>query len=102
MRLLASLVIAGFGAAVLPASAVPPVPAGASDPWRVIAVDGLEPRRVGLAHRRRGLLSTPAAAVRDLLVEVVAAGVAERLDCTPPGPRDPPPERVASTPCPSP
>lgn len=78
MRLLASLVIAGFGAAVLPASAVPPLPLGATEPWRVVAVDGLQPRSVGLAQRRRGLLSSPAAAVRDLLVEVVAAGVAER------------------------
>jgi DNA-binding transcriptional LysR family regulator len=78
MRLLASLVIAGFGAAVLPASAVPPVPAGSNEPWRVIAVDGLQPRTVGLAQRRRGLLSSPAAVVRDLLVDVVADGVAER------------------------
>lgn len=78
MRLLASLVIAGFGAAVLPASAVPAVPPRADAPWRVIAVDGLQPRTVGLAHRRRGLLSSPAAAVRDLLVDVVATGVAER------------------------
>ena len=72
MRLLASLVIAGFGAAVLPASAVPPVPIGASEPWRVIAVEGLEPRSVGLAQRRRGLLSSPAMAVRELLLDVVA------------------------------
>ncbi len=78
MRLLASLVIAGFGAAVLPASAIPPVPDGATPPWKVIAVDGLQPRSVGLAHRRRGLLSSPAAAVRDLLVEVVGAGVADQ------------------------
>ena len=78
MRLLTSLVIAGFGAAILPASAIPPVPDGASTPWQVIAVDGLQPRSVGLAHRRRGLLSSPAAAVRDLLTDVVAAGVAER------------------------
>ncbi|HEY5696383.1 MAG TPA: LysR family transcriptional regulator [Acidimicrobiales bacterium] len=78
MRLLASLVIAGFGAAVLPASAVPAVPPRADAPWRVIAVDGLQPRTVGLAQRRRGLLSSPAAAVRDLLVDVVATGVAER------------------------
>ena len=39
--------------------------------WKVIAVDGLQPRSVGLAQRRRGLLSSPAAAVRDLLLEVV-------------------------------
>jgi DNA-binding transcriptional LysR family regulator len=77
MRLLASLVIAGFGAAVLPASAVPPVPPGADEPWRVVAVDGLEPRRVGLAQRRRGLLSSPAAAVRELLLEVVAAHLSD-------------------------
>jgi LysR family hydrogen peroxide-inducible transcriptional activator len=72
MRLLASLVIAGFGAAVLPSSAVPPVPSGDAPPWKVIAVDGLEPRSVGLAQRRRGLLSSPAAAVRELVFEVVA------------------------------
>jgi DNA-binding transcriptional LysR family regulator len=78
MRLLASLVIAGFGAAVLPASAVPPVPPGANQPWRVIAVDGLEPRSVGLSQRRRGLLSSPAAAVRDLLLEVVEREVSSQ------------------------
>ena len=86
MRLLASLVIAGFGAAILPASAVPPVPEGAGTPWRVIAVEGLQPRSVGLAHRRRGLLSSPAAAVRDLLIEVVAADVAERPGLHAPSP----------------
>jgi LysR family hydrogen peroxide-inducible transcriptional activator len=68
MRLLTSLVFAGFGAAVLPASAVAP---GAEGPWRVVAVEGLAPRRVGLAQRRRALLSSPAQAVRDLLVDVV-------------------------------
>jgi DNA-binding transcriptional LysR family regulator len=75
MRLLASLVIAGFGAAVLPASAVAPVPDGASPPWKVVGVDGLEPRTVGLSQRRRVLLSSPATAVRELLVEVVHAEV---------------------------
>ena len=71
MRLLTSLVVAGFGAAVLPASAVPMAPPGMQPTWQAIAVDGLEPRRVGLAQRRRGLLSTPAAAVRELLLDVV-------------------------------
>jgi DNA-binding transcriptional LysR family regulator len=79
MRLLASLVIAGFGAAVLPASAVPSVPPGTGEPWRTIVVDGLEPRTVGLAQRRRGLLSTPAAAVRDLLLEVVDRRAPEQV-----------------------
>ena len=86
MRLLASLVIAGFGAAILPASAVPPVPEGAGEPWRVVAMEGLQPRTVGLAQRRRGLLSSPAAAVRDLLLDVVAAGVAERPGLHPAAP----------------
>ncbi len=58
MRLLASLVIAGFGAAVLPASALPPVPDGADAPWQVIAVDGLQPRvgRPGPAPPRAAVL----------------------------------------------
>jgi LysR family hydrogen peroxide-inducible transcriptional activator len=83
MRLLASLVIAGFGAAVLPASAVPPVPQGGVEPWRVMAVEGLEPRTVGLAHRRRGLLSSPAAAVREVLLEVVADRAGEQPGLVP-------------------
>jgi LysR family hydrogen peroxide-inducible transcriptional activator len=83
MRLLASLVIAGFGAAILPASAVPPVPEGATRPWQVITVQGLEPRTVGLAQRRRGLLSSPAAAVRELLLEVVAEQAGEQPGLVP-------------------
>ncbi len=78
MRLLASLVIAGFGAAVLPSSAIPPLPTGAEPAWKSIAVDGLEPRSVGLAQRRRGLLSSPAAAVRDLVFEVVREQAGEQ------------------------
>jgi LysR family hydrogen peroxide-inducible transcriptional activator len=69
MRLLASLAFDGFGAAVLPASAVPPqLPAGAT----VVGVDDLTGRFVGLAWRRRGLLSAPARAVVDVLKDVVA------------------------------
>jgi LysR family hydrogen peroxide-inducible transcriptional activator len=83
MRLLASLVIAGVGAAILPSSAVPPVPDGASEPWKVIPVDGVQPRRVGLAQRRRGLLSSPAAAVRELLLEVVAERASEQVGLVP-------------------
>jgi DNA-binding transcriptional LysR family regulator len=78
MRLLASLVIAGFGAAVLPSSAMPPVPPGVEPTWKVIAVDGLQPRSVGLAQRRRGLLSSPAAAVRELLLQVVREHAGEQ------------------------
>jgi LysR family hydrogen peroxide-inducible transcriptional activator len=69
MRLLASLAFDGFGAALLPASAVPPqMPAGAT----VVAVDDLTGRFVGLAWRRRGLLSAPARVVVDVVRDVVA------------------------------
>jgi DNA-binding transcriptional LysR family regulator len=78
MRLLVSLVIEGFGAAVLPASAVPTLPDTTAAPWRVVAVDGFERRRVGLAQRRRGLLSSPAAAVRELLLDVVGTHLADQ------------------------
>lgn len=84
MRLLASLVIAGFGAAVLPASAVPPLLAGAQAPWRIVPLDGVRPRRVGLSQRRRGLLSSPAAAVRELLCDVVAEQIPRQPGLHPP------------------
>ena len=70
MRLLATLAFSGFGPAVLPATAAPATLAG---PWRRIEVTGLTPRSVGLATRRRALLSAPGRAVRDVLRAVVAA-----------------------------
>lgn len=69
LRLVASLTFEGFGAAVLPATAVPNWLDGA---WRRVPVDGLAPRQVGLAHRRRSRLSAPARSVRDTLLTVVA------------------------------
>jgi DNA-binding transcriptional LysR family regulator len=69
LRLVASLAFEGFGAAVLPSTAVPSWLNGA---WRLVAVDDLAPRRVGLAHTRRGRLSAPARAVYDAVREVVA------------------------------
>jgi DNA-binding transcriptional LysR family regulator len=69
LRLMASLAFEGFGAAVLPSTAVPNWLNGA---WRLVAVDDLAPRRVGLAHTRRGRLSAPARAVYDAVREVVA------------------------------
>jgi DNA-binding transcriptional LysR family regulator len=71
MRLVASLAFEGFGAAVLPASAVPRwLPEGR---WQRVAVNDLERRQVGLAWRRRGMLSAAARSVRDLLRDVVLA-----------------------------
>ncbi len=71
MRLLATLAFEGFGPAVLPATAVAPgMDVGA---WRRVPVEGLTPRAVGVAVRRRALLSAPSRAVRDVLRRVVAA-----------------------------
>lgn len=67
LRLIATLAFQGFGAAIVPATAAPQWLAGA---WVRVAVDGLPPRSVGLARRRRGLLSAPARALHETIVEV--------------------------------
>ena len=72
MRLLASLAFEGFGAAVLPAAAVPRSYPG---DFRRVLLEGVEGRSVGLARRRRGLPSAPARALREVLVGVVAEQV---------------------------
>jgi DNA-binding transcriptional LysR family regulator len=69
LRLIASLTFEGFGAAVLPSSAVPRWLTGE---WRCIPISGIGRRQVGVARRRRGLLSAPARALQDVLGEVVA------------------------------
>ena len=75
MRLLASLAFQGFGPAILPASAAPGWVGG---DWKRIPIDGLDGRTVGIAWRRRGLLSAPARAVRDAVREVVMARAADQ------------------------
>src|SRR4051812_37845893 len=57
--LLASLAFEGFGVAVLPASAVPGIVDG---DFKVVPIDGMTGRSVGLVRRRRGLPSAPARA----------------------------------------
>jgi LysR family hydrogen peroxide-inducible transcriptional activator len=68
MRLLASLAFQGFGAALLPASAAPSWIGGE---WKRVPVDGLAGRSVGVATLRRGMLSAPARALRDVLYDVI-------------------------------
>ena len=58
-----------FGATLVPASAAPYWVQG---DWTRVAVDGLGGRSVGLARRRRGMLSAPSRALRDVLHDVVA------------------------------
>jgi LysR family hydrogen peroxide-inducible transcriptional activator len=73
MRLLASLAFGGFGACILPASAAP----GDEHPgWRT-ALEGIERRAVGLARRRKGLLSAPARALREVLAGVISTQTLE-------------------------
>lgn len=76
LRLIATLAFQGFGAAVVPATAAPHWLAGS---WVRVAVDGLARRSVGLARRRRGLLSAPARALHDV-VEAVATDERVRID----------------------
>jgi len=89
MRLLASLAFAGYGAAILPASAAPVGAAGGE--WTSTTITGATRRSVGLARRRRGLPSAAERAVGDVIVEVVRVQaplqpgihLAERLSSTP-------------------
>ncbi|HVM54965.1 MAG TPA: LysR family transcriptional regulator [Acidimicrobiales bacterium] len=70
LRLIASLVFEGFGAAVLPSAAIPRW----LDPgtqFRRIPIRDAEPRRVGVVRRRRGLLSAPARALHGVMIEVL-------------------------------
>ncbi len=74
MRLLASLVFAGFGAGIVPASAIPPNLDGS---WRRIPVEGVPGRSVGLARRRRGLLTAAQRVVADQIRHIIAEGAAD-------------------------
>jgi DNA-binding transcriptional LysR family regulator len=71
VRLIASLATEGHGPAIVPATAI----LGSRDreSWEVLVVNGLPPRRVGVAQRRRGLPTAPARAVLDLLRDVTRA-----------------------------
>jgi len=74
MRLLASLAQDGFGAAVLPASAIGTVGRG----WHAVPLRDTTPRSVGVATSRRTRLSAPARATLGLVREVTAAAVPAR------------------------
>jgi LysR family transcriptional regulator, hydrogen peroxide-inducible genes activator len=63
-----SLAFEGFGATIVPATAVPGWIKG---DFMRIPVRGLPPRQVGLARRRRAVPSAPARAVVDVLLDVV-------------------------------
>jgi DNA-binding transcriptional LysR family regulator len=68
-RLLTSLAFEGFGATIVPSTAVPGWLKG--DFTRVPLV-GFPPRHVGLARRKRAFVSPPARAVGRMLIDVIA------------------------------
>ncbi len=70
VRLLASLTFEGYGPAVLPATAVPP---HLRSRFRLVAVDDLPRRRVGLAVRSRSMPSAPVRAVTGALRDLFAS-----------------------------
>ena len=69
VRLLASLVFDGHGPALLPSSAVP---AFLRSEVRLVKVDGMAQRHVGLSVRGRGMPSAPARAVISALRELAS------------------------------
>lgn len=69
MRLLASLAFAGFGAGVVPASAIP---TGLDGAWRSIPVVGVPRRNVGLISAHRAMPSAAARMIGELVTRVVA------------------------------
>lgn len=69
VRLIASLAFEGLGPTIVPSSAVPRHP---SDLWRMIPIENMPVRRVGVVQRRRGMLPAPARALQQVLREVIA------------------------------
>ncbi len=68
MRLVASLAFAGFGAGVVPASAVS---AGVEGPeWTAVSITGMPTRSVGLVRRRKGLPSAAERVIARMIREV--------------------------------
>ena len=75
MRLLASLAYQGYGAAILPASAIVEWSDGT---WSTVGLEGATPRGVGLATPRRGRLSAPTRSTIEVLRTVIADEVPNR------------------------
>lgn len=70
LRLLTSLAFQGFAPALVPASAAPSWLTG---DWKRVAVEGLSPRIVGLATRRRTSPSASTRTLADLIRRTVAS-----------------------------
>ncbi len=92
LRLIASLTFDGHGPSILPATAVP---SHLRHEFRLLRIDGLPPRRVGVALRLRGAPSAPTRVVIDLLHTSVRdpAVAPEGLHPASPSPPRPSPPR---------
>jgi LysR family hydrogen peroxide-inducible transcriptional activator len=71
LRLIASLTFDGYGPAILPASAVP---SHLRPRFRLLGIEGMPRRSVGVAVRRRGRPSAPVRAVVNALYDVINHG----------------------------
>ena len=69
IRLAATLAFQGYAPAIVPVTAIPSWSVRGG--WTVLSLQEVPPRHVGLAIRRRGMLSAPASATRDVLRQVV-------------------------------
>jgi DNA-binding transcriptional LysR family regulator len=69
MRLLASLAFQGYAPALVPATAAL---YGEGDLWKIVHIDDMSTRSVGLAYRRWTTLPAPARAVQKVIGDVVA------------------------------
>ena len=69
IRLAATLAFQGYAPAIVPVTAIPAWIGRGN--WSVLSLQEMPPRPVGLAVRRRGMLSAPASATRDVLRRVV-------------------------------
>lgn len=68
LRLLASLAFQGFGVAIVPATAAPGWIGG---DWVIVEVEGLGRRTVGLATRRRAMLSVAAQTTANVVQHII-------------------------------
>jgi len=69
LRLMRSLMFEGCGFAILPTSTLP---VRRAKTWTIIPVEGLAPRVIGVAQRRRALPGAPVRAVLDVLTTILA------------------------------
>ncbi len=65
IRLAATLAFQGYAPAIVPVTAIPAW--ALRGEWRVLNIESIPPRLVGLAIRRRGMLSPAGNAMRDAL-----------------------------------